>query len=126
MATGQEFAELVDQRRRRRMDMAAMEAEADHPARALGNAGEAEGIVLLDLVKRDARDGRNLRRVRNYRDAPPRPHHDRCDQVAGTGRVIVEQAKHLALAEFKAKLLVQLTQRGLRLRLAGIAAPAWQ
>src|SRR5262245_65050792 len=89
LTAGQELAELVDQRRCWRMDVPAVEAEADHPARALGNPGEAEGVLPLNIVKRDTMDGSNLRRVGNDRRALPRPHHDRRDQVAGAGRVIV-------------------------------------
>ena len=54
------------------------------------------------------------------------PHHDRRDQIAGAGRVIVEQAQHIALAELEAEFFMKLAQRRLRLGFAGVAAPARQ
>ena len=66
-AAGQELAELIDQRCRRRVDVSTMQAKADHAARALGNAGEAESIVALDLVQRNAVDRGDFRRVRHDR-----------------------------------------------------------
>ena len=60
------------------------------------------------------------------RSARRRPHHDRRDQIAGAGRIIVEQAQHVALAELEAEFLVQFAQRRLRRRLAVVAAAARQ
>jgi hypothetical protein len=52
-------------------------------------------------------------------------HHGR-DEITRSRRIVVEQAEHIALAQPNAEFFVQLTQRGLRLRLAGVAAPARQ
>jgi hypothetical protein len=54
------------------------------------------------------------------------PDHDWRDQIAGAGRIIVEQAEHGILIERETKLFPELAQCRLHLRLAGIAAAARQ
>src|SRR5207247_8958327 len=54
---------LIEQRRRRRVDMLAGMAEADHAPRAFGNRGEAEGVVSFDVGERDTMHRGDLRGV---------------------------------------------------------------
>src|ERR1700682_6429950 len=60
IATCEHFTELVDQRRRRRVDELAGVTKPDHAPRAFGNGGEVERISPLDIAKRDTVDGRDL------------------------------------------------------------------
>ena len=87
---------------------------------------KSNAFVVLDRAKRDAVHGGDLLRVRHDGALGPRPHHDRRDQIAGTGRIIVEQAEHGVGPEIEAELLAQFAQRRLDLGLAGVAAPARQ
>ena len=68
----------------------------------------------------------DLAGIGRYRSTGPRPHHDRCNQIAGPGRIIVEQAQHVAGPEFKAEFFVKFAQRRFRLCLAIVAASAGQ
>ena len=68
----------------------------------------------------------DLRRIGHDIGAGADPDHHGRNQIARAGRVIVEQAEHITLPEADAELFMQLAQRGLRLRLALVAAPAGQ
>ena len=70
--------------------------------------------------------GGDLRRVRRKRGARAHPDHDRRNQIAGPGRVIVEQAQHVALAEVQAEFFMEFAQRRLGLGFVRVAAPARQ
>jgi hypothetical protein len=87
--------------------------KADHAPAAFRNRGEGEGVGILDAVERDAVHRGDLVGIGRQRRAAARPQHHRRDQVAGPGGIIVEQAEHVAFAEFEPEFLVQLAQRGL-------------
>src|SRR3954464_9075835 len=59
----QNFGKLIDQRRRRGVDMLTGMAEADHAPRTFGDRGEAEHLASLDIIERDAMHRGNLRRI---------------------------------------------------------------
>ncbi len=54
------------------------------------------------------------------------PHHDRRNEITGTGRIVVEQTEDIAELKFKAKLLAEFAQRRLDRGLALVAASARQ
>ena len=51
---GQNLAELIDHRGRRRVDQAFFVVKTDHPPRALGDRREVEGFSVLDQIEADA------------------------------------------------------------------------
>src|SRR6266700_3833320 len=126
IAACQHFAELVDQRRRGRVDELAGVTKPDHAPRAFGNGGEVERVGPFDIAKRDAVYRGDFFRVRRDCSTRVRPHHDRRDEIAGARGIIVEQTQNIRFAEFKAEFLVQLAQRRRDLCLALVAAPARQ
>ena len=56
---------------------------------------KSNASAAFDLVQRDAMHGGDLRRIGRDRGAFGRPHHDRRNQIAGPGRIIVEQTQHV-------------------------------
>jgi hypothetical protein len=108
------------------MDQPSVVVKADHAPRAFGDSDEVEGVLALDGVERDPMHGGDFRRIRRYSAVGRCPHHDRRDQIARPGRIVVEQAEHRVERQFEAKLFVQFAQRGLNRRLAGVAPPARQ
>ena len=54
IAAPKHFAELIDQRCRRRVDELAGVTKPDHAPRAFGNGDEVERIRPFDIIKRDA------------------------------------------------------------------------
>src|ERR1700676_4513267 len=63
IAPRQHFAELVDQRRGRRVDEMTGVTKADDASRALGDRDEVECLYPLDIVKRNSMHQRHLSRV---------------------------------------------------------------
>src|ERR1700712_3265422 len=78
------------------------------PRSARGCAGHRGGsgsrVVAFDFLERDMMHGLDLVRVRYDRGIRADPHHDRCNQIAGAGRIVVEQTEHVALAKFDTEL----------------------
>ena len=72
------------------------------------NRGESS---RQQLVQPDAVGGAHLVGVRAQVAAPAGPQHDRRDDVAGAGLVVVEQPEHGVGAERHAELLVELAAR---------------
>src|ERR1700692_1377911 len=89
-AARQHFTELVDQSRRRRVNEATGVTKPDHAPRAFRNGDKVERVYLFDLVKRNAMHRCDLSGVRRPGRTFGRPHHDRRNEIAGTGWIIVE------------------------------------
>jgi hypothetical protein len=68
----------------------------------------------------------DLLRVGRDRRTRRRPYHDRRDEIAGTGRIIVEQTQHILRPNFEAEFLLEFAPRRLDRYLALVAAPAGQ
>ena len=85
------------------MDQPAREMEPDHPPRAFGDGDEIEGIRGARSCRARCDARRRPPRVRRDRPAIARPHHDRRDQIARTGRIVVEQAQHRIAAIARAR-----------------------
>jgi len=75
-----------------------VEAKANHTPGAFGDFCEGERVVAFDLLERNVVHGLDFIRIRRDRHARAYPHHDRRDEIAGAGRIVVEQAQHVAFA----------------------------
>src|SRR5262249_29282459 len=105
-AADDQLAELIDHRGGGRVDQVAGDAHAHHAPVAFGNGDEVEGVGLGDFRERDAVHRGDLRRVGTQLCPLASPHHDRRDQIARAGRVIVQHPEHRVGAEIKPDLLV--------------------
>src|SRR5436190_9545722 len=109
-ASGEDLSELVDYSPRRGVDQAAVDADADHLPVAFRNGDEIHRIGLHDFGQRNAMEGCNLLWVGAKLRIAPRPQHHRRDAIARAGRIVVEKAQNVALAEPQADLLTELSQ----------------
>ena len=107
------------------MDQPAHMMEADHPPRAFGYRDKIKRIGRLDRIEPDAMHGSDLRGLGDKLTLFG-PYHDRSNEIAGTGRIVVEQAQHVIGPQLQAQFLVQLAQRRHHRRLALVAASAGQ
>src|SRR5262245_21852190 len=123
-AAEHQFAELIEKCSGGCMHSAAVNVDSHDAPFALGDAHEVDGVIARDVAKRDAMYRSHLLRIDRQGRAHSRPHDDRSDEIARTGRIVVEEAKHRAGVEVQTNFLAQLSQCGLRLGLATIAPPA--
>src|SRR5882672_4284574 len=109
-AAGKHLPELIDQRRRRRVDSAAIDVQADDVPVALGNGDEFGYVRPHDVGDGNVVHGCHLVRI----EAQPRvgsgPNDDWRDEVARARRVVVEEPQDVACAEEKRDFLAELAQ----------------
>ena len=121
-----DFAELIDDGGRWRVDLRVHEVEADQWAVTFRDRSEFRGFRVCQVAKQDLVDGSDLRRIGHRLDILPRPKDERCDAVSGTGWIVVEGTEQMILGEIDVDLFAELTKRGFQRGLAGVDPSARQ
>jgi len=117
---------LVDDRGGGRVDQRAKQRQLDHRPLAFRDAHEAWHAGPIEVGQRHTIDRGDFARVRHELRHRCGPHDDRCDDVAGSRRVVVERSEHRAAVEGEADLLLELAPDRRLGALTGIDATTGQ
>lgn len=127
VATAEEdFAKLVEQRRRGRRDAAVPHRHAQDRLGAARLHFESRRILAQQFCKRYAVNAGHLRRVRNEFPGTTAPDHHRRHHETGAGGEVVEASEYRGGRQFEADLLGELAQGAHLRRLAGVESTTRQ
>lgn len=122
----QDFAKLVEQRRRGRGDVALTYRHAQHRLGAARLPLEARRIFTQQFGKRYPVDAGHFRRVRNEFSGAPAPDHDRGHHETRAGGEIIKAPEHRLLRQLEADLLREFPQGTHLRRFTGVQTATGQ